>query len=103
MIRRYVRRHPVRTQRFLEILPGFFSWSLILFPIWGSFLFPTAVVDHAVIFVMGCVSSLDAVPFFFHFSHFLNHGVHSVFLLLRCLTHVSQTTYNITHTTLYYT
>ncbi len=24
----------------LEILPGFFSWSLILFPVWGSFFIP---------------------------------------------------------------
>jgi|SRR5579859_419428 len=52
MIKRYVRRHPVRTQRFLEILPGIFSWSLILFPVWGSFLFPTAVAYYVITFAV---------------------------------------------------
>ena len=33
-------RYPIKTQRALEILPGIVSWSLILFPIWGSFLMP---------------------------------------------------------------
>ncbi|BCX14481.1 MAG: hypothetical protein KatS3mg088_164 [Patescibacteria group bacterium] len=31
------------TQRFLEILPGFLSWNLILFPYWGIFVIPNAV------------------------------------------------------------
>ncbi len=43
MVKKWVRRHPVRTQRALEILPGFVSWSLILFPVWGSLLIPTIV------------------------------------------------------------
>ncbi len=34
-------RYPVKTRRFLEILPGFISWTLILFPIWGALLIPT--------------------------------------------------------------
>lgn len=50
MLRRYVRRHPVRTQRFLEILPGFFSWFLILFPIWGSFVIPEIVAYYVLAF-----------------------------------------------------
>lgn len=33
-------RYPVKTKRSLEILPGFFSWALILSPLWGSFLAP---------------------------------------------------------------
>lgn len=37
------RRYPIKTQRALEILPGVVSWSLILFPIWGSFLMPMVV------------------------------------------------------------
>ncbi|MBI2036492.1 glycosyltransferase family 2 protein [Candidatus Microgenomates bacterium] len=37
------RRYPIKTQRALEVLPGFFSWSLILFPVWGSFLVPMVV------------------------------------------------------------
>jgi len=35
--------YPVKTRRFLEILPGFVSWSLILFPIWGSLVIPYTV------------------------------------------------------------
>lgn len=52
MIRTYFRRHPVRTQRALEILPGFFSWSLILFPFWGSLFFPTAVAYYVICFAV---------------------------------------------------
>jgi hypothetical protein len=52
MIKRYVRRHPVRTQRALEILPGFVSWSLILFPFWGSLLFPTIVAYYVITFAV---------------------------------------------------
>lgn len=33
-------RYPIKTQRALEIMPGFFSWTLILFPIWGSLFIP---------------------------------------------------------------
>ena len=50
MIRRYFRRHPVRTQRALEILPGVFSWSLILFPVWGSFIVPNLVAYYVITF-----------------------------------------------------
>ncbi|HSW90128.1 MAG TPA: glycosyltransferase family 2 protein [Patescibacteria group bacterium] len=49
-IRNYVRRHPVKTQRFLEILPGFVSWSLILFPFWGSLVMPTIVAYYIITF-----------------------------------------------------
>ncbi len=52
MIRTYIRRHPVKTQRFLEILPGFVSWSLILFPFWGSFLFPELVAYYVITFAV---------------------------------------------------
>ena len=50
MISEYVKRHPVRTQRFLEILPGFISWFLILFPVWGSFVVPTLVAYYVIAF-----------------------------------------------------
>jgi len=33
-------RYPVKTKRALEILPGAFSWSLITFSVWGSFIVP---------------------------------------------------------------
>jgi len=39
-----------KLQRYLEILPGFFSWSLILFPIWGSLTIPTIVAYYIIAF-----------------------------------------------------
>ena len=50
MLKRFLRRYPIKTQRFLEILPGFVSWSLILFPFWGSFIVPTAVAYYIILF-----------------------------------------------------
>lgn len=50
MVKKWVRRHPVRTQRALEILPGFISWSLILFPFWGSFVIPVVVSYYVLAF-----------------------------------------------------
>ncbi len=43
-------RYPVKTRRFLEILPGFFSWMLILFPIWGSLVIPFFVAYFILFF-----------------------------------------------------
>lgn len=43
-------RHPDYLQRFLEIIPGVFSWSLILFPIWGSFFIPVVVAYYIIAF-----------------------------------------------------
>lgn len=37
-------------QRFLEILPGFVSWNLILFPVWGSFVIPHLVAYYIITF-----------------------------------------------------
>lgn len=70
MLKKMMRRHPVRTQRFLEILPGFFSWSLILFPIWGSFLFPTIVAYYVITFAVywlyrsGSIAILSVIAHF---------------------------------------
>lgn len=52
LVKTYFLRHPVRTQRTLEILPGFFSWSLILFPVWGSFLCPEIVAYYVIAFTV---------------------------------------------------
>jgi cellulose synthase/poly-beta-1,6-N-acetylglucosamine synthase-like glycosyltransferase len=52
MLKTWVRRHPIRSRRALEILPGFFSWSLILFPFWGSLVVPTAVAYYVIIFTV---------------------------------------------------
>lgn len=45
-----LRRHPKFSQRALEVAPGFVSWSLILFPIWGSFFWPIGVAYYIIIF-----------------------------------------------------
>ncbi|MGB9637293.1 MAG: glycosyltransferase [Microgenomates group bacterium] len=37
-------------KRFLEILPGFVSWNLILFPVWGAFVSPIAVAYFVLLF-----------------------------------------------------
>lgn len=44
------KRYPIKTRRALECLPGFISWSLILFPIWGSLLIPYAVAYFILFF-----------------------------------------------------
>ncbi len=49
-LKKIVLRHPVKTQRFLEILPGFVSWSLILFPVWGSYVIPEFVAYYIIAF-----------------------------------------------------
>lgn len=43
MIKKLILRHEHKVHRILEILPGFFSWNLILFPYWGIFVIPTTV------------------------------------------------------------
>ena len=52
LLRKYITRHPVRSQRFLEILPGFISWSLILFPFWGSLIVPEFVAYFVITFAV---------------------------------------------------
>lgn len=43
-------RYPRRSQRILEILPGFVSWFLITFPIWGSLTIPRVVAYYIIAF-----------------------------------------------------
>src|SRR4030043_1584034 len=43
MISNFILKHEKKVQRVLEILPGFFSWNLILFPYWGIFVVPDLV------------------------------------------------------------
>lgn len=43
-------KYPIKTRRFLEIIPGFFSWMLILFPLWGSLLIPYFVAYFILFF-----------------------------------------------------
>ncbi len=49
-LRKWMHRHPLRTKRFLEILPGTVSWFLILFPVWGSFVIPNVVAYYIIAF-----------------------------------------------------
>lgn len=41
-IRNFI-KHDKRFHRALEIIPGFVSWNMIAFPVWGSFVFPQIV------------------------------------------------------------
>jgi cellulose synthase/poly-beta-1,6-N-acetylglucosamine synthase-like glycosyltransferase len=43
-------KYPIKTKRALEIMPGFVSWMLILFPLWGSFFIPIAVAYFILFF-----------------------------------------------------
>ncbi len=70
MVRNYFRRHPIRTRRALEILPGAFSWFLILFPIWGSFVIPQAVAYYVIIFAVYWLYRSLMLTFFATISHF---------------------------------
>jgi cellulose synthase/poly-beta-1,6-N-acetylglucosamine synthase-like glycosyltransferase len=42
-MRNFIIKHDKVIQRALEILPGFFSWNVILFPYWGILLVPNLV------------------------------------------------------------
>lgn len=48
--RKILLRYPKASQRFLEILPGFFSWFMILFPVWGSLVIPYIVAYYIIAF-----------------------------------------------------
>lgn len=43
-------RYPVKSRRLLELFPGFVVWTIILFPIWGSFFIPTVVAFFILFF-----------------------------------------------------
>lgn len=43
-------RYPIKTKRFLELLPGTVSWTLIFFPIWGSLIIPYIVAYFILFF-----------------------------------------------------
>lgn len=43
-------RYPVKTRRFLEMLPGIISWTLILLPVWGAILMPTLLAYFILFF-----------------------------------------------------
>ncbi len=43
-------RYPIKTHRFLEILPGLISWTVILAPVWGTFFFPVVMAYFIILF-----------------------------------------------------
>src|SRR3989338_7491965 len=43
-------RYPIKTHRSLLALPGAVSWTLILFPVWGSLFIPYAVAYFVLFF-----------------------------------------------------
>lgn len=49
-MRDFIIKHEKGILRALEILPGFVSWNLILFPYWGIFVIPVAVAYFILIF-----------------------------------------------------
>lgn len=49
-MRQFIEKHDVQILRALEILPGFVSWNLILFPYWGILVFPTFVAYFILLF-----------------------------------------------------
>lgn len=52
MVREFVQKNDKLVHRFLEILPGTFSWTLILFPVWGSFWVPHYVAYYIILFII---------------------------------------------------
>lgn len=49
-MRNWIERNDKPITRLLEMLPGFFSWNLILFPYWGILLIPNVVAYFILIF-----------------------------------------------------
>jgi len=49
-MRDWIIKHDKEVQRALEILPGFVSWNVILFPWWGILVIPTAVAYFILFF-----------------------------------------------------
>jgi cellulose synthase/poly-beta-1,6-N-acetylglucosamine synthase-like glycosyltransferase len=42
-------RYPIKSRRSLELIPGLVVWTIILFPIWGSFVIPV-IVTYFILF-----------------------------------------------------
>ena len=49
-MRRFITKHEKGLLRALEILPGFASWNIILFPYWGIFVIPNVVAYFVLAF-----------------------------------------------------
>src|SRR3990167_4459505 len=49
-MRKFIIKHDKAILRALEILPGFVSWNLILFPYWGILVIPVVVAYFVLFF-----------------------------------------------------
>lgn len=49
-MRTLIQKHEAGVQRLLEILPGFVSWNMILFPYWGILVIPAVVAYYVLLF-----------------------------------------------------
>jgi len=49
-MRDFIIKHEKGILRILQILPGFVSWNLILFPYWGIFVIPVFVAYFILFF-----------------------------------------------------
>lgn len=49
-MRKWIIKNEKIVLRFFEILPGFFSWNMILLPYWGIFVFPNLVAYFVLLF-----------------------------------------------------
>src|SRR3989339_523287 len=49
-MRRFILKHEKQVLRAFEILPGFFSWNMILLPYWGIFVFPNFIAYFILLF-----------------------------------------------------
>ncbi|SRR5258708_3684084 len=49
-MKKFINNHEKGVIRFLEIVPGFVSWNLILFPYWGIFVIPNFVAYFILLF-----------------------------------------------------
>lgn len=49
-MRNFINKHEKFFLRLFEIIPGFFSWNIILFPYWGIFVVPVAVAYFVLLF-----------------------------------------------------
>lgn len=69
MLKKFIIRHDRKVQRLLEILPGFVSWNLILFPVWGGFFSPKAVAYFVLLFDVFWLYKSLMMAFFSVLSH----------------------------------
>ncbi|MBU1070916.1 glycosyltransferase family 2 protein [Patescibacteria group bacterium] len=69
-LRKLIRRYPNKSHRALEILPGLVSWSLILLPVWGSFLWPLGLAYFIIIFDIYWLYRSTTMAVFAMMSHF---------------------------------